>query len=306
LNIAIRVIRPSSREQENLLPSRLSHLRERFSNVLYDDLEPDPNWAYSAALPLDRAQALTNGLFEKKSDFILCARGGYGASDLLPFIDWKSIRDLEPKFIIGFSDVSALHSAFYTQCKWPGLHAPMPATSLWEKNSALDTDELYAILSAIKSQQSYTGKMPVTSVLKTQSSEINGTLFGGCFSVLTNLIGTPYFPKSLENHIVFIEDIDEHPGRLMRALNQWIQSGALNGVRGMIIGYLKSLGAKIPDNAPFVLQEIAKRISPTPLFHTPLFGHTSPNFPLIVGSHAKITPENGELLWTWKTPHLHF
>lgn len=302
MNIAIRVIRPSSRERENLLPSRLSHLRERFSNVLYDDLEPDPSWAYSAATPEVRVKALTQALFEEQSDFILCARGGYGASDLLTHINWDSIRNLEPKLIIGFSDISALHSAFYAQCQWPGLHAPMPATGLWEKNSTLDTDELFMLLSAIKSQKPYSGKLPISPISSTPHPPLEGKLFGGCFSVLTHLIGTPFFPKSLADHIVFIEDIDEHPARLMRALNQWIQAGIFTGVRAIVVGYLKSLGEKIPDNAPFVLEQMAKRISPLPLFHSTLFGHTSPNFPLLIGSHAKITPSHRELLWTWNAP----
>lgn len=301
MSISIRVIRPSSREQENLLPSRLSHLRAHFSNVLYDDLNPDPQWAYSAAPASERAKALTLALSEEASDFILCARGGYGASDLLPLLEWGLISTWKPKMIIGFSDVSALHSAFYSICQWPALHAPMPATSLWEKNSSLDIDELFSILSDIKTQKKCHGSISLVDVCQHGKDPISGTLFGGCFSVLTNLIGTPYFPQSLKNHIIFIEDIDEHPGRLMRALNQWQHSGALQGVLAIVVGYLKSLGEKIPDNASFVLDQIAHRVAPIPVFHSPLFGHTSPNFPLLIGSQARISRGNN-LQWSWKAP----
>lgn len=289
----IRVIRPSSREQTDLLPSRLADLAARGFEVLYEDLPRDSEWAYVAAPAQTRARALEAALLEPRTTAVLCARGGYGASDLLPLVDWRRLKEARPKWLVGFSDVSAIHSGLFTKLGWPGLHAPMPATALWEQNGeSRDVEQLLGMLRALAKGE------PIAATLEVEgpSAPVAGRLFGGCFTVLTNLIGTPYLPRTLEGSILFIEDTDEHPGRLMRAFNQWIQAGLLTGVRALVIGHLRNLGEKIPDSAPFVYEQFARR-SGVPTFRCSAFGHTSPNFPLMVGSTARI--EAGRLTWTY-------
>lgn len=311
LELTVRLIRPSSRELENILSSRVGSLRSKNLSIRFDDLPSDPNWAYTSSTILDRAVALSDALVEGDTDFVMAARGGYGASDLLPLLPWAQLKNATPKFLIGFSDISALHSALYSRLGWPSIHGPMPITSLWNKNTSLDTDELLALMGSIKKLSSGSGTLPVSLVSSPEPSlpnlpPLNGPLFGGCFSVLTGLIGTPYFPRTLKDHIIFIEDIDEHPGRLMRALNQWILGDCFRGAKALVVGYLRSMGEKIPDNASFVLNRIASRVAPLPVFHTPLFGHTSPNFPVVIGATAMITPlATGlpwNLSWRWTAP----
>ena len=291
----LRIIRPSSREQTDLLGERLEEFRRLGFPVLYDDLPPDPTWPYVAAPALMRAQALTGALAEAASDVVLCARGGYGASDLLPLIDWKRLEGRPPKILVGFSDVSALHAALTTKLGWPGLHAPMPATALWKKNGVThDVDAMLAILDTLHRGADATHCVKVERIGAPTTAPINGRLFGGCFTVLTNLLGTPFFPASLAGRVVFFEDTDEHPARLMRAFNQWIQTGALIGVQALVIGHLRNLGDKIEDSAAFVYDRFAER-SPVPVFRAPSFGHTSPNEPLMLGAEATI--ERGTLTW---------
>ncbi len=295
LELTVRLIRPSSRELENILSSRLLSLRSKNLTIRFEDLPSDPSWAYTSSTILDRVAALNEALLEKDTDFVMAARGGYGASDLLPHLPWELLKNTPPKFLIGFSDISALHSALYSKLGWPSIHGPMPITGLWNKNTSLDTDELLGLMRSIKGVSAGSGNLPVSLVVSPEStprhlSTLSGPLFGGCFSVLTSLIGTPYFPRSLKDHIIFIEDIDEHPGRLMRALNQWLLGDCLIGAKALVVGYLRSMGEKIPDNASFVLNRIATRVAPLPVYHTPLVGHTSPNFPVVIGATASIKP----------------
>ncbi len=292
--VRLRIIRPSSREQNDLLSPRLGELRAAGFEVAYEDLPSDPAWAYTSSTPAARAKALEVALTEPSTDVVMAARGGYGASDLLDLLDWTKLKQVRPKLLVGFSDVSALHSALYTQLGWPGLHAPMPATTLWKKNGTQDVEALLANLEKYLGGGETSGSMPLAAVTKGAPARVEGKLFGGCFTVITNLIGTPFFPKSLAGHVLFLEDTDEHPGRLMRAFNQWTLSGALRDVRAVVIGYLKGMGEKIPDCAPFVYERFAARTS-VPVFSTPLFGHTSPNFPLMVGAAAAI--EGDRLTW---------
>lgn len=301
--ITIRIIRPSSREQTDLLPARADELRQCGFEVLYDDLPRDPSWPYVAATIQDRAEALAAALTEDASDVVLCARGGYGASDLLPHLPWSALGKARPKLLVGFSDISALHAALYEKLAWPSLHAPMPATVLWRKDGM--NDDADALLTVIRDviQRKSAGHALAVEPVSTPggSAAIEGTLFGGCFTVLTNLIGTPYLPRSLAGHIVFIEDTDEHPARLMRAFNQWLQSGLLDGAQALVVGHLRGLGDKIPDAAPFVYERFAAR-SPLPVFKTTAFGHTSPNFPLLNGARAAIAADGRTLTWRYAAP----
>jgi muramoyltetrapeptide carboxypeptidase len=151
----------------------------------------------------------------------------------------------------------------------------------------------------LRLQATVAGSLALKAWSPTQ--EVSGILFGGCFTVLTNLIGTPYLPSSLAGHIVFFEDTDENPARLMRAFNQWLQSGLLNNAKALIIGSLRNLGEKIADCAPYVYEHFANRAGPSlPVFSTADFGHSSPNFPLMVGAHATI--KGNQLKWTY-TPN---
>jgi muramoyltetrapeptide carboxypeptidase len=293
----IRIIRPSSREAQDLLAPRVAELEDLGFEVRHDELAPDPSWAYAAATAESRAAALMAALVEDGTEAVVCARGGYGASDLLPLLDWAALARAKEKLVVGFSDVSALHTALYARLGWRGIHGPMPATTLWRKGGVNDdVDALLAALKAWSENAPASGTMALAPVgpATSPASTASGKLFGGCFSVVTGLIGTPSFPRSLAGHVLFFEDTDEHPGRLMRHLNQWIQSGALAGVTGLVIGHLRGLGDKIPDCAPFVLEQFARRTG-LPTWHAPLFGHTTPNFPLVVGATATI--EKDRLSW---------
>jgi len=304
----LRIIRPSSREQTDLLPERIVELRKLGFRILHDELAQDPSWAYSAASIPHRTEALTSALTERSSTAIVCARGGYGASDLLPHLPWDKLRTasrdgkLTPKLLVGFSDISALHSALWRQLGWVGLHAPMPATSLWRKDG--ENKDIEALLECLSGAK-FGGDIPVKRVPdggknapEGKQPRIEGRLFGGCFSVLTNLIGTPYLPPDLGGYILFFEDIGEHPGRLMRFLNQWLQAGMLRGVRAVVLGSLTQLAPAIPDNADFVYAEFAKRLE-CPVFCTSAFGHVSPNFPIGVGVEAWVAGDT--LSWKFRT-----
>lgn len=290
----IRIVRPSSRETSDLLASRLLELKAAGFDVRYEDIPRDSTWTYTSGTAEVRATALQSALLERGVSFVWAARGGYGASDLLPRIDWGTLSGYPEKVLIGFSDISALHAALYAKLGWRGWHAPMPATSLWRQAGDADIDELLNFLRLWCQESEIKGEIVCSPVFRVEPKPIDGRLFGGCFSVLTGLIGTPYFP-SLEDHILFIEDVDESPARLMRYLNQWIQSGVLRGVKALVIGSLKDLGENIPDSAPYVLQEMARRLAPMPVFHSSSFGHVSPNFTLPIGADACIS--RGRLVW---------
>ncbi len=291
----IRIIRTSSREQNNLLPERIAELKAAGATVVYDEIPPDASWPYAAGSIADRGKSLERALLDAQTDYIWVARGGYGASDLLSQLNWEKLKATTPKLIIGFSDVSALHAAFYTKLGWPGLHAPMPATTLWRLGDVgHDIDQTIAMLKT----GTFRGGIACTPVSGNASATISGPLFGGCMSVLTNLIGTEYFPRSLADTILFFEDTGENPGRLVRFWNQWLQSHVLQGVKAVVFGNFRDLDAANKWQNSDLAKIFAERAPQIPLYVSNDFGHVCPNLPLLIGADAKI--ENGRLTWEKK------
>jgi muramoyltetrapeptide carboxypeptidase len=284
----IKIIRPAGKEYEDILSTHIDSFNKLGIEISQDEMEMEKDWPYASSSIEKRINQFHDAFIENESDNIVCARGGYGASDLLPLIDWDIIKKAGAKHLVGFSDISALHAAFYSKFQETGniklIHAPMPSTSLWD----FDLDEVKILLDVLIDRKSIDISLnlnPQNSLAK-EATSIEGKLFGGCFSVLTNLIGTDYMPN-LDNHILFFEDIGEHPARLMRYLNQWIQSGILRNVKGIVLGYFKDLGEGIEDNPEMFLNEFSKRID-IPVWHSDQFGHIEKNMPIKLGETAHL------------------
>lgn len=220
-------------------------------------------------------------------DVILCARGGYGMSDLLPQLDFEALAARAPSLVVGFSDISALLSALYARLGWPSLHAPMPGSPLWRE----DGDDVRAVRGVLAAWPgSCTGSLPVRG-----DGEARGPLFGGCLSVLGALVGTPYVPRSLSGHVVFLEDVNESAPRVLRHLNQWLQSGVLDGASALVLGGFvhddsgeREALASLPDR-------VRERVR-CPVFVSDRLGHVSCNMPLMLGAEAVI----GDSRLSWR------
>lgn len=293
--LTIRVISPSSsaRDQE-FFASQLAQLRASGHTVRYDAIPFSDSWPAVAGPAHDRARQLTHALVEPDTDVIFCIRGGYGASDLFPLLDWEKLkREAKPKYLVGFSDICALHSALFVHLGWRHqlIHGPMIGSTLWGKNGVTgDVDNLWKTidgsLKSLAIKGAYISSVP--------NQEIRGWLFGGNLSTLTNLIGTPFLPRSLAGAVLFLEDLGEPPGRLARQFNQWRDSNLLQGVAALVLGRFTELPKGYVDDDPRLLRELASR-SGLPTFHIAEFGHVSPNQPLPYGAH--VTLSKNQLSW---------
>lgn len=216
---------------------------------------------------------------------ILCVRGGYGTSDLLPHIPYQRLP--RTKRVIGFSDISALHSALWTRCGFVGISAAMPGSAAW---GDMESKAMRTLLGIIRGTCN-AGELAVEALCDSGTEEIEGTLFGGCFSVLTNLLATPYLPRSLAGYILFFEDINESVWKLLRYLNQWRFSGILDGVQAIVLGRFEQLEGSLEH----LHAEWQARVA-CPVYTTDDFGHSAPISPLPVGGRGVIS--GGKLGWT--------
>lgn len=102
-------------------------------------------------------------------------------------------------------------------------------------------------------------------------------------------------PAALDGYIVFLEAVGENTYRIMRYLNQWQQSGMLDGVRAIVLGRFDKLGG----NQANLYKRFAARVS-CPVYTTSSFGHRHPLYPIPVGGHGKIA--DGKLIWQLPEP----
>lgn len=285
-NVRIHVVEPAGTPDRELLSENIRDLEQRGFEVRHTPISPEPGWDYASGPAHDRCTALTDALSDDECDFVIAARGGYGATDLLPLIEWDRLRNAVPKCLVGLSDITALQIAFHDRLGWRGLHAVMPGGKLWRPGST-HTEHLLGLLAQGPPWNETLSVEPVTSGYGLPVVE--GTLLGGCLSVLTGLIGTPYLPTAWDGVILFIEDINENPGRLMRFWNQWQQNGALRGLRAVVVGQLVGISERRE-----VLAQFARR-SPCPVYACDVFGHQAPSFAVGQGARARIA--EGKLHW---------
>jgi len=160
---------------------------------------------------------------------IVCVRGGYGAMRLLPHLDYDAARR-DPKLLVGYSDVTALHLALYREAGWLGLSGPVVTEWAVADDAMLDATRTW--MKTGHGPFDVPDGSPLTSVAPGSAS---GPLLGGNLSVLTRLIGTPYLPD-LTGAILVLEDVGEVPYRVDRMLSHLDLAGHLDGLGGVVLG----------------------------------------------------------------------
>ena len=193
---------------------------------------PASPWQRSATCPLpylaasdaERLAALHQALADPEVEAIFCARGGYGTMRLLADIPLERIRH-NPKPLIGFSDISALHG-LWQRAGVRSIHGPvvnqLPALEL------ADRQQLWDLL--------LRGRSPALAGLESvRSGRAAGPLYATNLAMLAATAGTPYAPR-LAGCIVVLEDVGEAPYRLDRLLTQLLLADTLQGVAALVLG----------------------------------------------------------------------
>jgi muramoyltetrapeptide carboxypeptidase len=255
-------------------------------------------FGYFAGADKDRA-ADVNAMFADKSvKAIFAVRGGWGCARILPYLDWSIIR-ANPKLLLGYSDITALHMAI--AAKAPGtitLHGPN-ASSAWGKSSvesfrAIAFDGAMPLYkNPVQTEDRLVQRKFRTQVLT--GGKAQGRLLGGNLTVLTALAGTPYMP-SFDGAILFLEDVDEAEYRIDRMLTQLGQAGILKRLSGFVFGQCTACTAK--EGSRFTLGDILRQHIGTlgiPAYHGAYFGHITDQFTLPVGAKAEIDADAGTL-----------
>lgn len=183
---------------------------------------------YFSATDEQRLMDLQSMLDDPNIKAILCARGGYGTSRLLDDLSFKAFKK-EPKWIVGFSDITALHSHIYTNYNIASLHAQMAAAF---NGGGASSPSVLSLKDALSGTATHY-EIPPHEL--NRSGEGKGELVGGNLSLLCHLLCTDSDIKT-KNRILFLEDIGEHLYHIDRMFLQLKRAGKLHKLAGLIIG----------------------------------------------------------------------
>jgi muramoyltetrapeptide carboxypeptidase len=247
----------------------------------------------------ERAADLQSALNDPAVRAIWCARGGYGTVHLLDHLDLSALRR-DPKWIVGFSDITVLHNALHN-IGIASLHAQMPfniGAKTEESRESLRRalfGEEWRVTSSEWRVASAEGLSLATrhSLLATQrAGTCEGVLIGGNLSLLYALRGTPY-DIDPRGKILFIEDLDELLYHVDRMVQNLRLAGWFKDLAGLIVGGMSDMRDKNP-NDPFgktAEQIIADALGDTryPVCFDFPAGHIDDNRALVFGQQVRLT-----------------
>lgn len=291
-NPVIAIVAPASSAQQARIDAGAGALAARGWQVRFGKHAQGRSSPYFSATAGERLADLHAAFADPEVDAILCTRGGYGSSYLLPGLDLGLIR-ANPKPLLGYSDLTALQSRLLDQTGLPAFHAPMLAAD-FDRADGVDEASLAAILGG--RTYSY-GAAEGLRMLQpgTGRNVVQGRLHGGCLSLLTAALGTPYAPVT-EGALLFLEDVGVKPYQVDRMLRHLALAGKLEGVSGIIFGEMLDCAS---PGAPAGLleQSILHALSsfPGPIAIGLRSGHVSRrNVTLPLGVEARLVAREGE------------
>lgn len=232
----------------------------------------------------ERRDELQAMLDDDSINAILFGRGGYGLGRIIDALDFTKFKK-HPKWIIGFSDITVLHSHLYSNFKIASLHAPMAAAFNEGPNEFIQS--LQKTLAGKKANY----KCAPHSFNRTGT--ITGELVGGNLCLLAHLTGTAS-DINTKNKILFIEDIGELIYNVDRMLYQLKRSGKFKNLAGLIVGGftdMKDTDRPFGKNVLEVIRDIVAEYNFPVCFNFPV-SHRKENYALKVGGKYQLAISN--------------
>jgi muramoyltetrapeptide carboxypeptidase len=219
---------------------------------------------YLAGNEAERAEDLIRAMTDPAVCAIICVRGGYGSSRLLPWLPFSSLGKVR-KIFLGHSDITFLHCAFQSRMDWATFHGPN-VISLADTPSQSEN-----VLRVLRGEQEFCWKFAKEQIIR--PGVASGPVFGGNLTCLTHLVGTRYFPD-LNGALLLIEDRGEALYRLDRFLTHLKLAGAMERLGGLIIGEFTECG-----DTREILDMISEQVRPYrfPVVASLPFGHGEAN-----------------------------
>ena len=213
---------------------------------------------------------------------ILCARGGYGMGRIIDKINFKRFRK-SPKWIIGYSDITIVHSHLYSNYSISSLHAPMAAAF---NDDGYKNEYVLSLKNALEGKRlNYHCDVHEFN----RRGSVTGELVGGNLALLAHLVGSKSDLKT-KGRILFIEDIGEYLYNIDRMFYQLKRSGKLSRLAGLIIGGftdMKDTERPFGQSVYEIIQHIVGEYDYPVCYNFPV-SHSDMNYALKIGVEYKL------------------
>lgn len=213
-----------------------------------------------------RAEELIEAIENPEVQGIFVARGGYGCLRLLPFLDSfieNLAQEIPAKVFLGYSDVTSLLNYFFQNLGWVTFHGPVVAKDIGDRLGDFGEKSLLKNLC----QSEALGEMTFPNLMTVVPGFANGVLVGGCLSLVTRSLGTPYQIETT-GRVLYLEDVGELLYSVDRMLNHCRQAGIFENVHGILFGPLKDAHHQ-PEEICSLLKDLLSDLQVPILFGYP-------------------------------------
>lgn len=251
----VAVVSPASTPKEERVRAGMARLREMgYEPVLFAAALGGGPLYYAGEVDA-RVRDLHAAFADPEVDAIVCTRGGWGSAELLPHLD-AGLIGAHPKPFVGYSDHTSLHIWLARECGLVTCYGPMVAADFGRPNG-VDVRSWDAALGGAAEWS--VGATEGLRVL--QRGKASGRLYGGCLSIFTAAMGTPFAMPAArpgEERILFLEDIGTKPYQWDRMLLHLEYGGMLDGVSGIVLGDMRQCVG--PEHDGLLEQAIRHRL----------------------------------------------
>jgi len=221
---------------------------------------------------------------------ILCGRGGYGMGRIIDRIDFKKFK-MQPKWIVGYSDITVLHAHLYSNYHISSLHAPMAGAF---NEEGYKNEFVQSLKNALEGKKL---RYNCPAHEYNRKGEAVGELVGGNLALLAHITGTGSDIKT-RGRILFIEDVGEYSYNIDRMLHQLKRSGKLSRLAGLIVGgFTEMKDTERPFGKPVyeIIRDIIREYDYPVCFDFPV-SHTDRNYALKIGAGNKLKVGKSKVL----------
>ncbi len=279
----IGLISPASNADDERVDKAISNLQAMGLKVIEGNFLREKH-GFIAGTDKQRLDDLHNMYKNPDIDAIWCVRGGYGTTRIISDIDYSLIRK-NPKALIGYSDITALHLAIFAKAGVVGFHGPVASSTMTDYAQSNINKVLFRKNLEVNIKPVSDVEPPLQAPFILHHGNAHGRLLGGNLSLMAALCGTEYLPD-FTDAIVFIEDVGEKTYSIDRMLVQLFQATNIRKASGIILGQFK--GCKPADGDQSLLETLKMHFMDLsiPTIGGFSVGHVADQTVMPVGIHA--------------------
>ena len=292
----VGLVSPSSATSDSFNLQLAAEVMEALGLKVRAGAHYDRQHGHLAGTDAERAADLNAMFADREVRAVVCTRGGSGAARLLPLLDYDAIRR-NPKVLLGYSDITALHNAIQAKTGLVTFHGPIGSGS-WNRFNVDQFQRVFFDRELLE----YRNKVePGDELVPRRNRTVTitggkarGELAGGNLTVLTALAGSPYLPD-FRGKILFVEDVSEAPYRIDRMFSTLKLSGVLDQVAGVIFGECTDCDPGNGYGSLTLDQIFHDHLEPlgVPVYRGAMIGHIREQFIVPVGGRVEMDADAG-------------